>query len=354
MISEPGGRLPIGEVAPLIPVAAPTAAMVEQACHRIAPHVWPTPLLHSHWLSELTGGQVYLKLEGRQRLGSFKVRGMVNRILAMDEAERASGIVVASSGNHGVAASWAGHRWGLQVEVFVPRTTPQAKLVKIQRYGARLRLVGDNYDQAYAAARHEANLAGGKVWIDSCSDPLAVAGHGTIGTEILAVLPDVDDILVPIGGGGLISGISTAVRSASPSVQITGVQTAACPAMLAAIQDQAFYEVYPAAPSLCEALIGGVGALGFQEHHRLIDRVVLTGEDSIGRAVVDLLQHEQVLAEPSGAVPCSYIMEQPAQFAGRRVVAVCSGQNIDFGLLQRLLATYAGAGGAPEDDGHAR
>jgi threonine dehydratase len=252
-----------------------------------------------------------------------------------------------------VAASWAGHRWGLAVEVFVPRTTPQTKVAKIKRYGATLRLVGDNYDQAYAAARHEANLAGGKVWVDSCSDPLAVAGHGTIGSEILAALPDVDDILVPIGGGGLISGIGTAVRAASPAVQITGVQTAACPAMLAAIQDQAFYEIYPAAPSICEALIGGVGVLGFQEHRRLINRVVLAAEESIERAVVDLLRHEQVLAEPSGAVPCAYIMEQPAQFAGRRVVAVCSGQNIDFGLLQRLLVTLGGPSGTGKDASHA-
>lgn len=330
-------RLPVGGAVPLVPVAAPDAAMIDQASRRIAPHIWPTPVLYSHWLSKLTGGKVYLKIEGRQRLGSFKVRGMINRVLSMSEAERARGVVVASSGNHGVAASWAGARWRFPVEVFVPATTPETKTAKIRRYGAKLRLVGCNYDEAHAAAKHEIGEAGGKTWVDSCSDALAVAGHGTIGLEVLADLPGVSEVLVPIGGGGLVAGVGTAVKAASPHVRVTGVQTAACPAMLAAIQDDAFYETYPSEPSICEALIGGVGALGFQERNRLIDRVVLAEEPAIARAVVDLLFEEQVLAEPSAAVPCAYIAESPAEFAGRTVVAILSGQNIDSGLLRRLI-----------------
>ena len=330
------------QAAPLAPVTSPTPAMVAEAMARIRPHLWATPLLHSYWLSELTGGQVFLKLEGRQRLGSFKVRGMVNRILTMSAAERSRGIVVASSGNHGVAASWAGNRWGVAVEVFAPVTTPETKTAKIRRYGAQLRLVGKNYDEAYLAARHEVALGGGRTWVDSCSDPIAIAGHGTIGLEVAAELPALDEVLVPIGGGGLITGIGIALRDRVPGAAITGVQTEACPAMLAAIRDEAFYETYPAGPSVCEALIGGVGALGFQEHARCIDRVVLATEPGIEAAVVGLLQHEQVLAEPSGAVGVAYLTEHPSEFAGRTTAVVISGQNISFSLLRTLLDRYGG------------
>lgn len=314
---------------------------IKQAQERIAPHIWATPLLHSHWLSDLTGGQVHLKLECRQRLGSFKVRGMVNRVLCLTADERRRGIVVASSGNHGVAASWAGHRWGIPVHVYVPATTPETKLAKIRRYGAALHLAGDNYDQAYLAAR-QALAAGavGGVWVDSCSDPLAVAGHGTIGLEIAAALPEAAEVLVPIGGGGLITGIGAALRAVAPAARVSGVQTAACPAMAAAIRDGVFYETYPADESVCEALIGGVGELAFREHARCIDRVLLAAEPAIEQAVADLLRHEQVLAEPSGAIGCAYIMQHAAEFAGRTVVVVVSGQNIGFALLRRLLARY--------------
>ncbi len=315
-------------------------ADVAAARDRIAPYVWRTPLLQSGFLSELTGGKIYLKLENRQRLGAFKVRGMINRLLTMPERERARGIVVASSGNHGVAASWAGRRWGVKVEVFAPRTTPEPKTAKIRRYGAELRLVGENYDEAYLAAKAAVARGSGGVWVDSCSDPVAIAGHGTIGLEIHEDLPQVDEVLVPVGGGGLITGISVAMRAALPGLVVSAVQTEACPAMLAAVRDQTFYETYPTAPSVCEALVGGVGELGFRESGRCIDRVVLASETAIERAVVEMLRHEQVLAEPSAAVGWAYVAEHPGEFAGRTAVLVVSGQNIGFEILRRLIERH--------------
>lgn len=323
-------------------IVEPSFADVLAARGRIIPHIWPTPLLESAYLSELTGGRIFLKLESRQRLGAFKVRGMVNRILTLDRGDRARarGIVVASSGNHGVAASWAGNRWNVRVEVYAPRTTPHAKTAKIERYGAALRLVGENYDEAYLAAKAAVAGGGRGVWVDPCSDPEVVAGHGTIGLEICDELPEVDEILVPVGGGGLITGISVVMRHLRPSVRISGVQTEACPAMLAAMQDGVWYETYPTGPSVCEALVGGVGELGFQASGRAIDRVALASEPAIERAVVEMLQHEQVLAEPSGAIGWAYVTEHPDEFAGRTAALVITGQNIDFDLLRQLIQRH--------------
>jgi len=316
----------------------PLYAEIEAAAQRIAPYIRRTPLVRSAHLSDLSGGEIYLKLECWQHLAAFKVRGMVNRTLTLTEDERRLGLVVASSGNHGVAAAWCGQQWGMPVTVYVPETAPEPKLAKIRQYGARLRLQGRDYDAAHLAAQEYLSSApGAAIWVDSCSDPDAVAGHGTVGLEIASELPRLDEVLVPIGGGGLVTGIGLALRQVAPRAIVTGVQTAACPAMAASLGDRVCYETYPSEPSLCDALIGGVGELGFRRAGECLDRVVLTSEDAIGQAVTGMIRHEQLLAEPAGAVGWAYIAERPEEFRGRCAAVVVSGGNLSYDVLTRLI-----------------
>jgi threonine dehydratase len=364
-ITEPATGDGQGTVAAAGGRAGITAEAVRRAAQLIAPYVHRTPLVLSHHLSGLTGGRVYLKLENEQVLRSFKIRGIANRVLSMTGVERKRGIVVASSGNHGAAASYAGWRWGMPVKVFVPETTPEPKLAKIRRYGAQLVQAGGNYDETHAAALDRLSRdqpgAQGSIWIDSCEDEVVIAGHGTIGLEIaedLDVSPTppagrrgpeqaaahgraagaaLDAVLVPVGGGGLLTGIGVALHDCRPGAEILAVQTEACPALAISLREGVCHLEYPSGPSLCDALIGGIGKVGFDYAGRRIDRVVLAGEAAIGRAVLELIEHDQVLAEPSGAVGAAYIREHPDEFAGRTVVVVISGGNLDYRVLTRLL-----------------
>jgi len=335
--------------------AALSAAEIRAASSRIAGHVFRTPLVPSAHLSELTGGRVYLKLENQQVLGVFKIRGMANRALTLTAKERELGIIVASSGNHAAAASYAGRRWGFAVKVFVPETTPAAKIAKIRRFGAELVLTGRDYDEARAAALDRVGARGGQVWVDPCADPFVIAGHGTIGYEIAEDLRTVsaadagagpelaraqagpDAVLVPVGGGGLVTGIGLALRDCSPGTRVIGVQSEACPALRASLDEGVCHLAYPSAPSLCDALVGGIGETVFELAGRCLDGVVLAGERAISRAVLDLIRYEQVLAEPSGAVGVAYLSGHPEEFAGQTVVIVISGGNLDYPVLDALV-----------------
>jgi threonine dehydratase len=299
-------------------------------------------LIRSHFLSEATGADVYLKLESEQKLRSFKLRGVLNRLLTMSSGERSRGIAVVSSGNHGAAASYAGQRWGVPVEVWVPATTPGPKVNMIRRYGANVHLVGETYDEAAEAARGRGE---GPVWIDPSSDEVAVTGHGSIALEILEDLPGVDAILVPVGGGGLLAGVSATVKTLRGQVEMTGVQTAACPALVASLADGVCYEQYPTRPSLCEALVGGIGPLGFEYAQLYVDQVVQVTEPAIARAAVDLIDHDQVMAEPSAAVGAAYLLENPDEYRGRTVAVIISGGNLSLATLRRFLGRRAGGHG---------
>mgnify|MGYP000129709738 CR=1 FL=1 len=317
-----------------------TLEAIVAARDRISPHVYRTPLVHSLFLSDLTGGEVYLKLECQQKLNAFKIRGMLNRVLTMTPEERERGIMVVSSGNFGIAAGYVRKMWGVDVEVYVPEATPPSKIERIVRYGAKPKLVGRDYNEAYAAAK-ETSRHSPRVWLDSSGDEDAVAGYGSIGLEIVEDLPEVDTILVPVGGGGLITGISLAAKGKSPEVEVLGVQTEACPAMLASLRDGICYEQYPSEPSMCEGLVGGVVELPFSCAERCIDDVLLASEEAIGRAVVELISQEKVVAEPSGAAGVAYIIENPALFRDRKVAVVISGGNIDAKLLAELMGRYS-------------
>jgi len=304
---------------------------------RILPYIYQTPLEKSYYLSSLIGGEVFLKLECQQLVKAYKIRGAYNKLLKLSPHERQRGITAASSGNHGASVSLAAGVLGLDnVHIYVPEVTPEIKKEKIKRYGAQLTVKGSNYDETHqlalkACEEHE------YTWIDSCSDEDVIAGQGTIGLELMQELPNLEAILVPIGGGGIITGISIAVKAVNPAIKLIGVQTEACPAMLASMKDNVFYETYPTKPSICEALVGGVGEIPFKLSKQCIDEVLLVSEDNIKRAVVELIKHDKVLAEPSAAVGVACLLEHPDRFRNMRVGVVITGGNIDFALLQQLL-----------------
>ncbi len=309
-----------------------TVKDVEEARARIAPHIYRTTLVRSAFLSDLAGADVHLKLECQQRLNAFKVRGVLNRVLTLTPEERRRGVVVPSSGNHGIAASYCGRLWDIEVEVFVPRDTPATKTDKIKYYGGRLNQDGADYNEAFQLAKARAE-ATGKVLLDPSADPLAAAGHGTVAFEILEDNPLVDDVLVPVGSGGLVTGVGLVMRSRRPGARVYGVQTEASPALLASLTEGVFHEVYPSAPSICEGLTGGIGEICYRQARECLDEAVNAGEEAVRRAVVTLLRYDKVVAEGSGAVGVAYLMEHPERFRGRRVAAIITGGNLDFSVL---------------------
>ncbi len=313
-----------------------TLKQVMQARDRISRGIVRTPAVPSDFLSDQTGARVYLKLECLQRLNSFKTRGALNRAMLMTAEERAAGLVAASSGNHGAAVSYVANLLGVSADIFVPRGTPHVKIDKIKRYGAVLHVEGNDFDEAHALAVLHAKRAG-KPYFDPASDEIAVAGHGTIGLELLEDVPALDVVLVPVGGGGLVTGVSRAARAIRPSLSVIGVQTEACPAMARALADNVFYGKYPSEPSICDAVVGGIGKLGYENARECMDYVAVVSEDKVRQAVHDLLCRDRVIAEPSGALGAAYLLGSGERFRGMTVAVVISGGNIECKLVRELL-----------------
>ena len=241
-----------------------TAREVYDAYERIKNYIYKTPLEESLYLG--TEEQKYFfKLESTQTVKSFKIRGALNKMSTLTEEERQRGVATISSGNHGASVSYAAKLLGIKnAKIIVPETTPQAKVDKIKYYGADVMLMGSGYDEAHAMGMSyiEEN---GMTYIDAYyDDPKIYGGQGTVAVEILDQNPDIDTIVVPIGGGGLITGIAVAAKAIKPDIRIIGVQTEACPAMIRAYEDNVFYEEYPTTgDTICDALVGGVGKLSY-------------------------------------------------------------------------------------------
>ncbi|HWP80623.1 MAG TPA: threonine/serine dehydratase [Candidatus Acidoferrum sp.] len=278
-----------------------------------------------------------LKLECRQPLGSFKIRGALSKISSLTATQRAAGVIAVSSGNHGAGVSLAARLEGIsKAKVYVPAATPKAKTDKIAKYGAEVVRVGDSYDACHAIAEAAAKESG-MTMIDPCSDLEVIAGQGTIGLEICEDWPKVDVILVPIGGGGLVTGIAVAAKRLSPDIKVIGVQTAACPAMAASIRDNVCHLEYDTVgDTVCDALVGGVGEIPFAMRD-VIDDVLVVEEADIRAAVRSLVLGDHVVAEGAGAVGVAAYDQNIALFEGKNVAIVISGGNIDGGLLAAIL-----------------
>jgi len=298
-----------------------------------------TPLVRSEFLSNLSGGEVFLKLENLQITNSFKPRGAVNKLLHLSAEEEDRGIITASAGNHGQGVAYAAQKLGLPAKVVVPKTTPHVKIEGIRKFGAELVLFGDNYDEAECRAKELARRDG-CAYISPYDDELIISGHGTVGLEIVEACPGVDVVVVPVGGGGLISGVSIAVKSTKPEVEIVGVQSEASPVMFGSLKAGRIVEA-PKAKTIAEGLSGGIekGSLTFEIAKHCIDRMLLVKESTIRRAVYLLWTQDKQVAEGSGAAAIAPILENNALFKGKTVVCLITGGNIDDSLFKEILAS---------------
>jgi threonine dehydratase len=314
------------------------------ARQRIGKYLSLTALDYSMGLST-DSTKVYLKLENQQKQKAFKVRGALSKQSSLSEEEKDRGVIAVSSGNHGAGVSYAAWLLGIKkAKVFVPLTAPKAKVDRIRYYGAEVVQIGNNYDEAHHLAMAELQKYN-MTYIDSCSDVQLIAGQGTVGLEIMEQNPGIDLILVPIGGGGLITGVSIAAKHLKPGIRIVGVQTAACPAMVKSLADKVLYEEFPSEDSICDALIGGVTDIPFRMAGQCIDDILVVQEETIRKATAFLLTDEKIVSEPSGAVGVAALMESPGYFAGLNVAVVISGGNLDQAMMARLLNDSTGASG---------
>jgi threonine dehydratase len=292
-----------------------------------------TPLQYSFLLSQRVGSDTYLKLENLQQTGAFKVRGAINKMVSLSAEERAKGVVAASSGNFALGVGYGARALGgLPTSIFMPVNTPLAKVNKLKEFEVEIFLRGESYEEAYDVSR-EFQREHDLTYLHPYDDPLVIAGHGTIGLEIMEDLPEAEALIVPIGGGGLIAGIAVAAKAVNPRVKIIGVQPEASPAAYLSLKEGRCYERYEAGPTICEGLAGGFGIVPFQIVRDLIDEVVIVSEEEIYEAIYTLLDLTQLVVEGSGAVGVATLLFDKVNLKGRKVVAVISGGNIDADLL---------------------
>ncbi len=311
-----------------------TLELIQSAHERIKPFIGKTKLKKSDLFPEL---DLYLKLECQQLTNSFKIRGALSKMTTLSEKDKQKGIMTVSSGNHGAAVSYAANLLGIdKATIIVPSCTPQSKIDNILQYGSKVLILGKTYDEAHALGeqyRKDHDLT----YIDAYYDDIdTYAGQGTAGLEIIDALKDVDEVLVPIGGGGLITGIGVAIKSINPNVKIVGLQTSACPAMIKAIEDDVFYEEYPTEPNICDALVGGIGKRAFEMRNTAIDEIIEVQESDILEATRNVILKEHIIAEPSSSLYAAAIKANPARFEGKTCVAVISGGNIDNDILTTI------------------
>jgi threonine dehydratase len=310
---------------------------IEQARQRIQAHIYTTPCAWSENLSRLCDCQLYLKLENLQLTGSFKERGALNKILSLSGEERARGVIAASAGNHAQGVAHAARLLGIRAVIVMPETTPLAKISGTRDLGAEVILHGAGYDEAFDRAC-ELQREHGYTLVHAFDDPLVIAGQGSIGLEILEQLPEVDAIVVPIGGGGLVSGIALAAKALKPEIRIIGVEAERMAAMKQSI---AAGKVTPLAMAntLADGIsVAKVGALTFAVAQRLVDEIVTVTEEEIARGILILLEREKTLAEGAGVAAFSALLHRhlPA-LQGKKVVAVISGGNIDLTRLSHII-----------------
>jgi len=313
---------------------------IRQAQQLIAPYIKTTPLVNSRFLSEHCNGKVYLKLENQQYTSSFKMRGVINKLLHLTEAQKAQGVITASAGNHGQAVALGAQKLGFKAKIIVPTPTPKVKIEGIRMYGAELQLFGETYTEAERKAKELAKTED-RLYISPYNDEQIIAGHGTIGLEILKDQPDVDVVVVPTGGGGLVSGVAIAVKSLRQNLQVLGVQSTATPIMFESLKAGAIVKPHRHEPkTIAEGLSGGIeqNSITFPIVQQYVDNVFLVREEAIRHAVVMLWLNDKIKVEGSAATAVALVIENKELFADKTTALVLTGGNIDDAVFQNLLA----------------
>ena len=307
---------------------------VRAAHDRIRDSIVATPTLHSQTLSKLTGANIYLKFENLQFTAAYKERGALNAILLLSEEQRNKGVIAASAGNHAQGLSYHGTRLGIPVTIVMPVPTPTVKVMQTESVGGKVVLFGETFDDAYKHAR-QLEAEQGLTFVHPFDDPNVAAGQGTVALEMLESIPSLDMLVVPIGGGGLLSGMGTAARALKPDIGLIGVQAELYPSMYALLNNR---QMPCEGDTLAEGIAVKIpGAFTSEVIRELVDEIVLVNEAELETAVSLLLQIEKTVAEGAGAAGLAAVMAYPEKFAGKNVGVVLCGGNIDTRLLANVL-----------------
>ncbi|MGB2602093.1 MAG: threonine ammonia-lyase [Candidatus Sulfotelmatobacter sp.] len=324
-------------------------ASIESALGRIRKSIHVSPCTRSETFSDLTGNSVYLKLENRQRTGAYKERGALNKLLSLTPEERSQGVIAASAGNHAQAVAYHATNLGIRARIVMPLATPLIKVSATRGYGGEVVLHGANYDEAYDEAMR-LSAQDHLTFVHAFNDDTVIAGQGTLGLELLEQHPDLEVVIVPIGGGGLIAGIACALKETNPGIQVIGVQPARLPSVKLAVSEGKPVTL-PAAVTIADGIaVRRAGERTLPLIQKYVDDIVTVEEEEIANAVLLLLEREKILAEGAGAAALAALVNRriPAivdstsrsanrDKAGKKIVVVVSGGNIDVTLLARII-----------------
>ena len=311
---------------------------IEQAAQRLHGHLLDTPCVESKTLSQLTGAQIYLKFENLQYTASFKERGACNKLSQLTDAERQRGVIAMSAGNHAQGVAYHAQRLSIRAVIVMPRFTPGVKIERTRGFGAEVVLHGDTLDASRAHALLLAEREG-LVFVHPYDDEAIVAGQGTVGLEMLHAVPELEVLVVAVGGGGLIAGVATAAKALKPGIEIIGVQTSRFPGMVNAIKGTHHPQgTSTIADGIADGIaVGTPGVLAQAVIARRVDDLLLVDEGDIEQAMVMLLEIEKTLVEGAGAAGLAALLKYPARFAGLKVGLVLCGGNIDPLLLAAII-----------------
>ncbi|HVA95105.1 MAG TPA: threonine ammonia-lyase [Candidatus Dormibacteraeota bacterium] len=313
-----------------------TLRSIQDAVERIRGSVVVTPFTHSEKFSQQTGNSIFLKLENLQMTGAFKERGALNKILLLSDEERRRGVIAASAGNHAQAVAYHATKRGIRAQICMPLTTPLVKVSATRGYGAEVILAGANYDEACEEALRRCkrdNLT----FIHPFDDEAVIAGQGTLGLEMLEQHGDLDALVIPVGGGGLIAGVACAVKETNPKIQIIGVQSSKIASMKAALEKNELVTL-PASKTIADGIaVRCAGTITFPLVRKYVDEIVTVDEEEIASAILQLLEKEKMLAEGAGAAATAAVLNRKTPNHGKKLGIVVSAGNIDVSLLSLII-----------------
>lgn len=314
-------------------------ARLFKAVERLTDIVHRTPCKQSQTLNEWTDSEVYLKLENLQKTGSFKIRGAYNKVSQLTEEECSRGLIAASAGNHAQGVALSGRERGIPVTIYMPVTTPETKVNATRKYGALVKLVGQNFDESYLAAREE-QLATGANFIHPFDDLSIIEGQATVAMEMLQQYPEMDTIVVPAGGGGLLAGTALAVKTVRPSVKVIGVQAANAPAIATAYSGGQNHHI-PFLPTIAEGIcVKKPGKLTLDIIHNYVDGMVTVTEQEISATILFMLEREKLLVEGAAAAAISAVMNQKLPVPSKKTGVIVSGGNFDLSKLSECMSMH--------------
>jgi threonine dehydratase len=309
---------------------------VEEARERIQNQIYLSPFPYSETISQLAGNRVFFKLENLQMTGSFKERGALNRLLTLSPDEAKRGVIAASAGNHGMAVAFHSQRLKIAATIVMPLHAPLIKVSRVRQYGAQTVLYGTDYDAAFAEARRLAQQKG-LTFVHGFDDPWVVAGQGTIGLEIYEQNPDLNTVVVPVGGGGLIGGVALVLKTLHPKIRIVGVQAEVIPSMKVALEKGGPIRLPPAMTMADGIAVREVGRAPFALAKRYVDEIVTVSEGEIANAVLLLLETEKTVAEGAAAAPLAAVINKKIGLSNSNIGMIISGGNIDMNLISRII-----------------